>query len=148
NRLLDLQDWVDGLRTHTEEFEALSKRYFPIHLRGFASKTDHDVKNFELSDLRIQNVQRRLEKMLGKKFGKDIWFDALPRGRKDARGPDTAPPAQRDRVYLNDRRVEIVIDEREAINGIRDMREGKPPVGGCPVVVVGWAESPRPAAGP
>ena len=127
NRIQDLQAWADGLRNRTEAFDALSKRYFPIHLRGHASKTDKDVKNFDLSDTRIQNVQRRLERMLGKKFGKDIWFDPIPRGRLDAKGADNVPAAQRDSTYLNDRRVEIRIDTGEAFRGIKDMREGKPP---------------------
>jgi hypothetical protein len=127
NRIQDLQAWVDRLRSHTEMFDALSKRYFPIRLRGFASKTDSEVKNFDLSDTRIQNVQKRLDRMLGKKFGKDIWFDALPQGKRDAKGSDNVPAALRDRAYLNDRRVEIHIDAGEALKGIRDMREGKPP---------------------
>jgi hypothetical protein len=127
NRIQDLQDWVEALRSHTEEFDALSKRYFPIHLRGFASKTDNEAKNFDLSDTRLQNVQRRLDRLLGKKFGKDIWFDAIPRGKREAKGSDNVPAAQRDRAYLNDRRVEIRIDPGEAFKGIKDMREGKPP---------------------
>src|SRR5262249_45544819 len=128
NRIQDLQDWVDRLRKSAPEmFDALSKRYFPIHLRGFASKTDNEARNFDLSDTRIRNVQKRLEGMLGKKFGKDIWFDAIPRGKREARGADNVPAAQRDRAYLNDRRVEIQIDAGEAARGIRDMRAGKPP---------------------
>ena len=128
NRIQDLQDWVDWLRSSAPEmFDALSKRYFPIHLRGFASKTDNEAKNFDLSDTRIKNVQRWLDRMLGKKFGKDIWFNPTPRGKREARGPDKVPDAQRDRTYLNDRRVEIRIDAGEAVKGIRDMRAGKPP---------------------
>jgi hypothetical protein len=69
NRLQDLQDWADGLRSNKELFEAIAKRYVPIHLRGYASKTDTGPKNFDLSAIRVQNVQERLAGTAGGQTG-------------------------------------------------------------------------------
>src|SRR5204862_542586 len=113
NTVTDLQDWVAGLRNNKELFDAVGKRYVPIHLYGHASKTDRDLKNYDLSEKRIQNVQRRLKGMLGNDYGQEVWFNPHPIGSREADQRDVSS-GQRDRAYLKDRRVEIEINPAEA----------------------------------
>jgi outer membrane protein OmpA-like peptidoglycan-associated protein len=122
NRLSDLQDWAERIKKDRDLFAALKKQYVEIRLRGYASKTDNEVKNFDLSDARVQNVQRRLDKM----FGGGLKFDAVPMGKREASDKD-ASPTQRDQKYMNDRRVYIFIDKKQAVSGIeRVLKEAEP----------------------
>jgi hypothetical protein len=129
NRLQSLQDWVDNLRSNKEFFEAVSKGYVVISLKGYASKTDTDIKDFDLSDVRVKNVQRRLERMLGTPSGKPLLFDSVARGKfdKEALNAPDVLPAQRDSAYLKYRRVELDFDLTKAIAQIKRMRQGLPP---------------------
>jgi hypothetical protein len=136
NRITALQAWADRLKGNKELFEAVGRRYVAIQLKGHASPTDTDVPDWDLSDVRIKNVQRRLRKMLGETpFNKEIWFVPEPRGHADADGwlrgqgasTPVVPRAERDRAYLKFRRVEIFIIESDAVEGIERMRQGLPP---------------------
>lgn len=125
NTVTDLQNWATKLQRSGELYEAITRRYVPVHLWGYASITDGDAKNFDLSGSRIQNVQKRLVGMLGTPFGKEVVFDRRQIGKREA-NPKLVPPAERDAVYLKDRRVEVAINEPEAAEGIRRMRQGLP----------------------
>jgi hypothetical protein len=125
NTVTDLQTWVSDLARNRELYNAITHRYVPVHLWGYASVTDKDVKNFDLSEARIRNVQRRLRGMLGTPHGKEIVFNARPVGSREASKKEV-PAHQRDAAYLKDRRVEVVIDQTEAADGIVRMRQGLP----------------------
>ena len=106
--LVALMNWVSAVKA-SELYPVIKDGSLPIHIEGHASKTGNDLLDFDLSQKRRQNVQRRFQGMI----------DANPviivndRGKSDASQVDL-PPNQRNEGYLKDRYVKIEIREDEA----------------------------------
>lgn len=117
--LVALMKWVNAVKA-SDLYPVIKNGYLPIHIKGHASKTGSDLVNFDLSQKRRENVQKRFRGMI----------DANPviisedRGKQDASQVDL-PPNQRNAGYLNDRYVKIEIKEDEAKSALlRYYKEG------------------------
>ena len=111
--LVALMKWVSAVKA-SDLYPVIKDGSLPIHIEGHASKTGSDLLDFDLSQRRRENVQRRFRGMI----------DANPviivndRSKWDASQVDL-PPNQRNEGYLKDRYVKIEIREDEAKSALQ-----------------------------
>jgi hypothetical protein len=122
NKQKALDDWVDKIQNDAPLlFRAIKSRYVMLRVTGYASPPGTYEYNSDISDARAQYVATRLVRTMGTE---SVRIDRRARGNRDAKEVPGVKPNQRDSVYLNDRRVEVVIDANEAKAGIeRVMKE-------------------------
>jgi hypothetical protein len=117
--LVALMKWVSAVKA-SDLYPVIKNGYLPIHIEGHASKTGSDLVDFDLSQKRRENVQKRFKGMIN--ANPNIIVD--DRGKQDA-SQVNLPPNQRNEGYLKDRYVKIEIKEDEAKSALlRYYKEG------------------------
>jgi hypothetical protein len=117
--IVALMKWVSAIKT-SELYPVIKNGYLPIHIEGHASKTGSDLVNFDLSQKRRENVQKRFKGMINA----NPVIIVEDRGNQDA-SQVNLPPNQRNEGYLKDRYVKIEIKEDEAKSALlRYYKEG------------------------
>jgi len=117
--LVALMKWVSAVKA-SDLYPVIKNGYLPIHIEGHASKTGSDLVDFDLSQRRRENVQKRFKGMINA----NPVIIVEDRGKQDASQVDL-PPNQRNEGYLKDRYVKIEIREDEAKSALqRYYKEG------------------------
>jgi hypothetical protein len=108
NTLRALDDWCVKLKAEQPElWVAMKQKIVKVQVKGFASPPGPYEYNSDISDARAAYVEANLNRNWGTGT---VEIHRGARGNRDAIEQPGVKPNQRDAVYINDRRVKVVIN--------------------------------------